>query len=175
MYVTQLPGMLKTEARIILSGPTSLFTFSFCRPSRGPTSTIFTRFGKVPMEEVLAFGLNEETQVSAFSIGYTESKGLLRYHEQPYFSLLNSRELTHLGSFKIRIKKQTALGRNKQGSRAPRWVLPWFRPSSLAHLAPFVCLSFSSSQTPPCPLIHLIPTYLSQKKVSGPHCCSAGI
>lgn len=40
----------------------SIFTFSFCSPSRAPTSTIFTCFGKVSAEEVLTFGLKEETK-----------------------------------------------------------------------------------------------------------------
>ena len=52
----------------------SAFTFSFCSPSRGPTSTIFTCFGNVPTDEVLTFGLKQGTKsnrkrVSQFSRG----------------------------------------------------------------------------------------------------------
>ena len=57
----------------------STFTFSFCSPSRGPTSTIFTCFGNVPTDEVLTCGLKEGTKsnrkrVSQFSMGTNQKE-----------------------------------------------------------------------------------------------------
>jgi hypothetical protein len=109
MYLTQLPWNAQNRGT---RHPFPLLTFSFCSPSRGPTSTIFTCFGKVPMEEVLTFGLNEETQVSGVSIGQHRKHWSL-------FATTGSYGTSHLGSFNLKIKKQTALNRNKQGSCAP--------------------------------------------------------
>lgn len=55
------------------------------------------------MEEVLAYGSNEEAQVSGVSVGLRgrTARVFLHYHKQPYPSSFNS----HLGSFKIKIEK----------------------------------------------------------------------
>ena len=71
----------------------SIFTYSYCSPSRAPTSTIFTCFGKVPREKVLTCGLKEETRgnsrrLSQFSKATNLKERIhLHWDKKQYFSL----------------------------------------------------------------------------------------